>query len=199
MPGGGIAPLLQGTHVGTACAHGLYDIKYLATWAPMRSWIAGDPFSTLEEAMKTDWLGRARGAVLTGLAWAVAWALVAVLAGLIVDPDGSMDEMWAAIGAYPGFLCGALSAAVLGIAGVRRGIEELSLSRAGVRGAAVGLLVGVVPFAVGDPTSEIPLWQLGAAVVGSITLLSAVSAVASVLALRRAAWGRAAAAAGPEV
>lgn len=148
--------------------------------------------------MKTDWLGHVRGAVLMGLAWAVAWALVAVLVGLIVDPDGSMDEMWVAIGAYPGFLCGAISSAALGIAGGRHRLAELSLSGAGVRGAAVGLLVGVVPFAIGEPISEIPLWQLGAAVVGSIAVLSAVSAVASVSWLRRAAWGRTPAAAGRE-
>lgn len=146
--------------------------------------------------MKTDWLGHIRGAVLMGLAWAVAWALVAVLVGLVVDPDGSMDEMWVAVGAYPGFLCGAISSAVLGIAGGRRRFAELSLSGAGVRGAAVGLLVAVVPLAIGEPTSEVPLWQLGAAVVGSITLLSAVSAIGSALVLRRAAWGRAPAAAG---
>ncbi|MEW5928658.1 MAG: hypothetical protein AB1941_14415 [Gemmatimonadota bacterium] len=148
--------------------------------------------------MKTDWLERIRGAVLMGLAWAVAWALVAVLVGLVVDPDGSMDEMWVAVGAYPGFLCGAVSSAALGIAGGRRRLGELSLFRAGVRGAAVGMLVGVLPFVVGEPTSEIPLWQLGAAVVGSITLLSAVSAAGSTLLLRNTGWGRTPAAAGPE-
>lgn len=147
--------------------------------------------------MKTDWLGRIRGAVLTGLAWAVAWALVAVLVGLIVDPDGSMDEMWAAIGAYPGFLCGVASSVALGIGGGRRRSEESSLVRAGLRGAAVGLVVGAIPFAVGEPTSQIPLWQLGAAVLGSITLLSAVSAAGSVLVLRRTAWGQAPAAVRP--
>ncbi|HEX8274822.1 MAG TPA: hypothetical protein VF615_19470 [Longimicrobiaceae bacterium] len=162
-------------------------------------WIAGNLFSTPEEAMKMDWLGRVRGAVLVGLAWAVAWALVAVLAGLIVDPDGSMDEMWVAIGAYPGFLCGVLCSAALGIAGARRRMEGVSLSGAGVRGAAVGLLVGVLPFIVGEPTSEIPLWQLGAGVVGSIALLSAVSAAVTVLVFRRAAWGRAPVTAGPKV
>ena len=126
----------------------------------------------------------------------MAWGLVAVLVGLVVDPDGSMDEMWVAVGAYPGFLCGAVSSAVLGIAGGRRRPADLSLSGVGVRGAAGGLLVGVLPLVVGEPTSEIPLWQLGAAVVGSITLLSTVSAVASVSWLRRAAWGRTPAPAG---
>ncbi len=146
--------------------------------------------------MKTDWLGRIRGAVLMGLTWAVAWAVVAVLIGMIVDPDGSMDEMWVAIGAYPGFLCGAVSATVLGITAGSRWFRELSLSRVGARGAGAGLLVGVIPFLVGEPTSEIPLWLPGAVVIGSITLLSAVSAAASAWLLRRAAWGRTPAGAG---
>lgn len=137
--------------------------------------------------MKTDWLGRIRGAVLTGLTWAVAWALLAVLVGMIVDPDGSMDEMWVAIGGYPGFLCGALTSAVLGVAGDRRRFDELSLFRVGAWGAVAGLLVGVLPFVLGEPTSETPLWQLGAAVIGSITLLSAISAIASALFSRYAA------------
>lgn len=137
--------------------------------------------------MKTDWLGRIRGAVLMGLGWAAVWALVAVLIGMIVDPDGSMDEMWVAVGAYPGFLCGAVSSTVLGIAGGRRWFDELSLLRVGARGAAAGLLVGAIPFVLGEPTSEIPLWLLGAAVIGSITLLSAVSAVGSAMLSRHLA------------
>jgi len=51
-----------------------------------------------------NWLGRIRGAVLMGLAWGVAWAPLGVLLGWFVDRDGSMDEMWVAVGAYPGFL-----------------------------------------------------------------------------------------------
>lgn len=54
-------------------------------------------------------LKNVRNAVLLGLAWTVAWAPIAVLLGVfVIDPDNSMDEMWVAIGAYPGFLCGVL-------------------------------------------------------------------------------------------
>ncbi len=53
-----------------------------------------------------NWLRRIRGAVLMGLTWAVVWAPIGVLIGMIVDPDESMDEMWFAVGGYPGFLCG---------------------------------------------------------------------------------------------
>ncbi|HEX8671758.1 MAG TPA: hypothetical protein VF710_07705 [Longimicrobium sp.] len=129
-------------------------------------------------------LTRIRGAIVMGLAWAVVWAPIAVLAGLIVDPDGSMDEMWPAIGAYPGFLSGVVFSALIGIAYGRRGVGELTLARAGAWGAAAGVLVGVLPFTIGESASKLPLWQLASIVIGSITLLSALSAVASAMVSR---------------
>lgn len=143
------------------------------------------------------WLRRIGGAVLMGLVWAVVWAPVAVLIGtMIVDPDNSMDEMWFVVGAYPGFLCGALFSVVLGIAGGHRRFDELSVSRVAAWGAMSGLLVGVLPFVLGTPSTELPLWRLAAAVIGSVTLMSAVSAVGSVLLFRHAAWERIPASAG---
>jgi hypothetical protein len=134
------------------------------------------------------WFRRIGGAVGMGLAWAVVWAPVAVLIGtMIVDPDNSMDEMWVAIGAYPGFLCAVIFSAVLAIAERGRRLDELSLLRVGTWGALAGLLVGVFPFTVGKSTSELPLWLWGVAVIGSITLLSTVSAVGSALWSRHAA------------
>lgn len=124
-----------------------------------------------------------------GLTWAVVWGPVAVLIGLFVDPDGSMDEMWVAIGAYPGFLGGVAFSAVLAIAARRRRLDELSLARVAAWGAAAGLLVGSIPFVLGDPDSERPLWLLAGVVIGSITLLSAASAAGS-LALARTAERR---------
>jgi hypothetical protein len=132
------------------------------------------------------WLAGVRDAVLMGLAWAVVWAPIAVVIGTIVDPDESMDEMWVAVGGYPGFLCGAVFSVVLNIAVRRRRLEELSLPRSGVLGALSGLLVGVLPFVLGTPTKEHPLWLLGLVIIGSITLMSAVSAVVSVLLARMA-------------
>ncbi len=141
--------------------------------------------------MKTDWLRRIRGAVLTGLAWAVVWAPIGVLLGKIVDPDDSMDEMWVAIGAYPGFLCGAIFFAGLAIAEGRRGLDESPLSRVGTCGVAAGAMVGVLPFMLGTATSAVPLWQLVGGFAGSTTLLSALSAMGSALLVRHAArWRR---------
>ncbi len=127
------------------------------------------------------WLRRIRGAVLMALTWAVVWAPVGVLIGVIVDPNDSMEEMWVAVGAYPGFLCGAVFSAVLGIAEGRRRFDELSLPRFAAWGALGGMLVGALVFAAGF--AEAPTAAL-AAIMGTTTLLSAVSASGS-LALAR--------------
>ena len=127
------------------------------------------------------WLKRIRGAVLMALAWAAVWVPVGVLIGMIVDPSDSMDEMWVAVGAYPGFLCGVVFSAVLGIAEGHRRLDELSLSRVGTWGVASGLLVGVLPFVVGTVNTELPLWLWGIVIIGSVTLLSSVSAIGSAL------------------
>jgi hypothetical protein len=132
------------------------------------------------------WLRRIRGAVLMGLTWAAVWVPVGLLIGMIVDPDGSMDEPWVLVGAYPGFLCGAVFSAVLGIAEGRRRFDELSLPRSGAWGAVSGLLVGVLPFVLGSQNTELPLWLLPVLVIGSVTLLSTVSAVGSALLARMA-------------
>lgn len=131
--------------------------------------------------MGREWLRRIRDAVLMGLIWAVAWAPVGVLVGLIVDPDESMDEMWPAIGGYPGFLCGAVFCTVLGVAKGRRRFDELSLSRVSAWGAASGLLVGLLPFlglASSEP-GELRGLLLGALIITSFALLSAASAAVS--------------------
>lgn len=128
------------------------------------------------------WLRKVGRAIGVGLAWAVVWAPIAVLIGtLVIDPDNSMDEMWPAIGAYPGFICGVLFYAMLGVAERGRRLEELQLSRAALWGTVAGLLVGALPFAIGEWTVELPLWLWATTVIGSITLLSAASAVGSVL------------------
>lgn len=126
-------------------------------------------------------LRRIGGAVLMALIWAVVWAPLGVLTGVIVDPSGAMDEMWLAIGAYPGFLCGAVFYAVVGIAEGGRGIDALALSRAGVWGALSGLLVGMFPFVVGTVNTAYPLSLWGVATITPVTLLSSASAVISVL------------------
>ena len=127
------------------------------------------------------WFERIGRAAMMGLAWAGAWVPVGALAGgLIVgelEPEHSGGPL------YAGFLCGAGYSAVTGIAAGRRTLAGLSLSLAGVRGVLSGLLVGglwVVVALLSDP----PKWLLNVAVVGSLTLLSAVSGVGSALLAR---------------
>ncbi len=147
------------------------------------------------------WLICILGAVGMGLTWAAGWGLVGVLIGMIVDPDGSMDEMWVAVGAYPGFLGGVVISAVLRIAEGRRRFDELSLPQFGSWGAVTGLLLGVLPFALVAEmaaSTEYPLWLLGVVVVSPTTLLSAVLGVGSALLFRYAARVQTPAGAGPE-
>lgn len=131
------------------------------------------------------WLRRVRGAVGLGITWALFWAPVAVLIGFIIDPDGSLDEMWPAIGAYPGFLGGVLFSVVLGIAARHRRLEELSIPRVAAWGALAGLMVGTLPFLIGDSSSD-RVWLLAAVVIGTITTLSAASAAGSLALAQRA-------------
>lgn len=131
------------------------------------------------------WLRRIRAAVTMGLLWAVPWAIVAVLIGMVVDPDDSMDEMWFLIGAYPGFLGGVLFSIVLSIAERRRNLSELSARRFGAWGAVAGLIVGVLPFLLGTPAADIDVARLAAVVIGSFTVMSAGSAAGSLALARR--------------
>ena len=138
------------------------------------------------------WLRRIRGAVVMGLTWAVGWTLLGMLGVLVFYtlfpsvPD--VVDMWIPVFAYPGFLCGAVFSAVLGIAEGRRRLDELSLSRVGAFGAVSGVLVGVLPFVLGSSeASGLPAWLLGVLIIGSLTLLSAASADGS---LALAKWWR---------
>lgn len=137
----------------------------------------------------TQSLKRIRNAVLLGLAWAVAWAPVAVVLGVfVIDSDNSMDEMWFVVGAYPGFLCGVIFSALRALGEGGRRLSELSLPRAGAWAVVSGVLVGALPFALGSQNPANPSW-LGLAVLGSISLLSVVSAVGSVWLARTANKG----------
>ena len=131
------------------------------------------------------WLRRIRAAVTMGLLWAVPWAVVAVVIGMVVDPDGSMDEMCPLIGAYPGFLGGVVFSIVLSIAERRRSLSELSVRRFGAWGAAAGLVIGVLPFLLGTPSAEIDVARLATVVIGSFTVMSAASAAGSLALARR--------------
>ena len=133
------------------------------------------------------WLRHLRGAVLMGLTWAAGWVPVALLASTIVDPDGSMDEPWILVGAYPGFLSAVVFSIVIWVAERRRRFDELSLTRVAALGAVAGLMVGTVPLVAGSNSTNLPTWLLMLAITGPITLLSAASAAGSLALARRRA------------
>lgn len=129
-------------------------------------------------------LRRVRAALITGLLWFIVWAPVGVLLGLVIDPDGSMDEPWLLITGYPGFLGGVVFSSVLAIAGRHRTLAELTTIRVGTWGALAGALVGTMPFLIGTPSGRIPTWLLATGVITASTLMSA-SAAAGTLALAK--------------
>lgn len=137
-----------------------------------------------------QWTRRARSAVVMGLVWAAAWAPMAVLLSLVLDPDGSMDEPWLLIGAFPGFLGGVVFALVLGLVARRSRLEELSLLRTAGWGALAGLIVGVLPFLLGTPAPGLPAW-FAPVVIGTIALLASLSAAGSLALARRGTRERA--------
>ena len=138
--------------------------------------------------------GRIRRAVFMAVAWALAWAPLAVVISLIVDPDESMDEPWILVGAYPGFLSAVVFSALLAMTDGRRRFDEMPLARAAALGAVSGLLVIVLPFTalLGTPNTEHLFWRGRFVIMGAVTLLSSLSAVASVMLARLAAERRAA-------
>jgi hypothetical protein len=139
----------------------------------------------------STWLRHIRRAFLMALTWAVSWAPLGVLAGIVMDPDGAMDEPWPALGAYPGFLCGIVFCAVLGIVDRHRVLAEWPLARVGALGAVSGLLVMAPLFTglLGTPNTAHALWQVRYMVVVAVILLSSLSAIGSVV-LARAVSGR---------
>ena len=137
-------------------------------------------------------LGRIRRAILLAVTWALAWAPLGILIGLIVDADGAMDEPWVAVGAFPGFFCGLVFCGVLEMTEGRRKLAELSLSRVGAWGAVSGLLVMVFVYTglLGTPNTEHAFWRWRVMIIAVVTLMSAISGITSVLLARRTGRNR---------
>ena len=149
------------------------------------------------------WLKRIRDAVTMGLTWAAQWAVLAVLIGTITESlsgysieKNHLDPLIAL--AMPGFIVGVIFSIVLWFAEGGRRFDELSLPRLAAWGVVVGLLMGVLSFALGTPSDRFPLWLGVVIIVGSSTLLSTVSAVGSGLLFRYVARHKIPVHAGPE-
>jgi hypothetical protein len=132
------------------------------------------------------WLGHIGRAISVGLTWAVLWAPLGVLVGMTFDPNDTMDEPWLALGAYPGFLCGVVFCAVLGIAARHRALATWPLSRVAAWGAASSLLVMAPIFTglLGTPNTDHAFWRWRFSIFAAVVLLSSISAVGSVLVMR---------------
>ena len=137
------------------------------------------------------WRTRLRGAVGMGLTWAAGWGLVVVLMGLttILLPGTGLEVIFEAaddellmVMMFPSFAGGVVFSTVLGIAGRRRRFDELSLPRFTAWGAIGGLLLGLIP-ATAVAVGEASLAQAGV-VIGIVTLLSTVSASATLMLAR---------------
>ena len=137
-----------------------------------------------------EWLRLIFGAVASGAIWAGVWAAVGALIGAL-DSAGRLAAVWVgpAIGAHPGFVGGAIFFGALGIAARPHRFVELSLSAVVVCGVMVGLVLGMLPLAINKPPGNAPLWVVAAAVIGSMTVMSTVSAAGSLM-LARAVWPR---------
>ncbi|HET9234203.1 MAG TPA: hypothetical protein VFP10_08705 [Candidatus Eisenbacteria bacterium] len=132
-------------------------------------------------------LKRVGGVLGMGVIWAAVWAAVGALIG-VVDSSRTLERVWLgpAIGMLPGFLGGLSFSALLAIAAGGRRLREVPLTKVVVSGAAAGLVVGMLPFMINEPRTEAPLWLVGAVVIGSMTLLSVLSAAGSRALVRRA-------------
>ncbi len=137
------------------------------------------------------WLRRVRGAVGVGLTWAVGWTVVGLSVMMFADAflgfDASVVDLWIPVFAYPAFLSGVTFSTVLGIAGRRRRLDEMSLRRFAGWGALGGLLVGGFIATMGT-VAGFPGWGL---VIGSTVTMLCTGSAAGSLALARMAEERA--------
>ena len=125
-----------------------------------------------------NWVTRTCRALMMGLAWGALWVPVGVVGARMIV--GELDPEHIGGPLYAGFLCGSVFSAVAGIASGRRRLGELSFLRAGSWGAVSGVLVGALPFVIGEQGRDRPLWVLPVVVTSSMTLIASVSAVVSV-------------------
>ena len=130
------------------------------------------------------WLRRIRGALGMGLTWAVGWTVVGmsimILADRFLGFDASVVDIWVPVFAYPAFVSGVTFSVVLGIAGGRRRLDEMSMPRFAGWGALGGLLVSAFIMTV----AGFAPWSL--VVAGIVTVLCTGSAAGSLVLARKA-------------
>lgn len=133
------------------------------------------------------WLRWVAGTVGLSLGWAVAWAVIGALIRA-VDPNGAASGLWLGpeIGMAPGFLGGILFSLLFAVAASGRGLASASFTKVVVCGTIAGLALGALPFAINTPPEDVPPWLVGGVVIGSMTVLGALTAAGSLALARRA-------------
>lgn len=147
------------------------------------------------------WLKRVRGAVGTGLTWAVGWGVGGLMIGVasLLLPGLPWDAFFEVFDAplpalaVPGFFAGMFFSLVLSVAARRRRLDELSLAQVARWGALGGVLLTAFPFVLvivglaSREGSSIGTWRLITVITGPFVVMSAVSATATLLLARAAA------------
>jgi hypothetical protein len=149
-----------------------------------------DPPTAWEVGMK-KWLRRIRGALGTGLTWAVAWggAGTIVMLGFLLRTGSRPDAPFPLVFGVFGFVAGVIFSGVLGLVEGRRRFDQMSLPRFAAWGAAGGFVLAaafvLVVSLAGDPAF---LWNL--VVAGPLFAVAAAGSAAGSLALARRAQDR---------
>jgi len=126
------------------------------------------------------WLSGVRGTILMILIWTVGWGLG--FGGLmeLYDPAGEIGDVWLTALAIPGFIGGAVFAALIRVAEGRRRFDEVPLVRFATWGVVTGLVLGGLSVAakVGDVSPG------AAGMTGLAAALSVVAALGSAVFFR---------------
>ena len=94
---------------------------------------------------------RGRGVIGTAVTWALAWVGLGAGIGALVGFELGYLLRMALTNSVGGFLAGASFALILSFAERNRTLEELSLRRIAVWGGGGGILVSLIPTAIGVP------------------------------------------------
>jgi hypothetical protein len=138
-----------------------------------------------------NWLRRIRGAIGTGVTWAVAWGaggMMVALGFLLLTghrPDAPFPIMFSAAG----FVAGLIFSGVLGLVEGRRRFDQMSLPRFAAWGAAGGFLLSAT-FVAAVSLSGNPGFLRYLAVVGPLFAAAGAGSAAGSLALARRAHDR---------
>lgn len=98
-------------------------------------------------------LRRIRGVIGTAAIWAVSWVGLGAGIGALAGFEFGTILRIALSNLVGGFLAGATFAVILSVTERNRSLEDLSLKRVALWGAAGGMLLSLIPIAYGFPVA----------------------------------------------